>query len=57
MLRNPKTTVYGYLVLASALCTLLAHALGDHGLSVTDIAHLGEALAGVGLISAGDGSH
>lgn len=56
MLRNPKTTAYGYLVLIAAVATLLAHAMGD-GLSVTDIAHLGEALAGVGLIAARDGSH
>lgn len=56
MLQHPKTTIYGYLVLLAAVSTLLAHALGD-SLSVADIAHLGEALAGVGLISAGDGSH
>lgn len=56
-MRNPKTTIVGYLALVSAVCTLLIHSLSGAGLNLDDLLVLSQALAGVGLIAGRDGSH
>lgn len=54
-MKNPKTTILGYLVLASAVLHVAIAALQGNfaNLGVADVL---SALSGVGLIAAADGS-
>ena len=53
-MKNPKTTIAGYLLVITSLATMVAHVLtGD--INVMDIQNIVGALAGIGLISAQDG--
>ena len=58
-MNNPKTTIAGYLTIAIAVLTVAVHILtaGFGSLGAADIGAVMAALAGVGLISAKDGSH
>jgi len=58
-MRNPKTTIAGYLALAIAILTTAQHVLtgGFGALGAQDLPAIMAALAGVGLIAASDGGH
>lgn len=56
-LKNPKTTIAGYLVLLGSISTIAAHVMIGQGLSVQDLTALVTALAGVGLVLSSDGGH
>jgi hypothetical protein len=58
-MKNPKTTVAGYLTLAIAILTTVYHVLtgGFSAIGSQDIPAVLAALAGIGLISASDGGH
>ena len=55
-MRNPKTTLPGYLVLAASMLSLAAKLLAG-GLDAAAIQDILAALAGIGLIGAHDGGH
>jgi hypothetical protein len=59
LVKNPKTTIAGYITLTIAVLTVVSHVLtaGIGGLGAGDIAAIMAALAGVGLIAASDGGH
>ncbi len=53
-MKNPKTTIAGYLLVLTSVVTMIAHMLtGEIG--IMDIQNIVGALAGIGLISAQDG--
>lgn len=56
-MKNPKTTVAGYLILLAAVATVAAHLLTGAGLGQTDIGAVVAAVTGLGLIGASDGGH
>ena len=56
-MKNPKTTIAGYLVLLAAVATVAAHVLSGAGLGTADIGAVVAAVSGLGLINASDGSH
>jgi hypothetical protein len=56
-MKNPKTTVAGYLILLASVATVAAHLLSGSGLGQTDIAAVVTAITGLGLIGASDGGH
>lgn len=56
-MKNPKTTIAGYLVVLAAVATVAAHLLSGAGLGQSDIAALVAAVTGLGLIGASDGGH
>ena len=56
-MKNPKTTIAGYLVLAASIVTVVAHFLTAGSLNQTDMAAVIAAIAGLGLIGASDGGH
>lgn len=56
-MKNPKTTIAGYLVLLGSLSTVGAHLMTGQGLSVQDLMAVVTALAGVGLVLSSDGGH
>lgn len=55
-MNNPKTTIAGYLVVAGAVLTVVAHVLTG-GLTQADFSAVMAALAGIGLVFAADGGH
>lgn len=56
-MKNPKTTIAGYLMVLAAVATVVAHVLSGSGLGQTDIAAVVAAIGGLGLINASDGGH
>lgn len=55
MLKHPKTTWAGVLMLLAAGIAFVAKLLQGHGIEMTDIHTLMAALAGAGFIAAADG--
>ena len=55
-MKNPKTTIAGYLVLGASVISFAAKILGG-GLDAGAIQEVMTALGGIGLITAHDGSH
>jgi hypothetical protein len=56
-MKNPKTTIAGYLLLLASVATVAAHLLGGSGLGQADIAAVIGAIGGLGLVGASDGGH
>ena len=56
-MKNPKTTIAGYLILAASVITVVAHVLAGGGLTQADIGAVLGAISGIGLIGASDGGH
>lgn len=56
-MKNSKTTISGYLILAATIFTVVAHFLSTGSISSADFAAIPSALAGIGLIAAADGGH
>jgi hypothetical protein len=56
-MKNPKTTIAGYLILLASVATVAAHLLTGAGLGQGDIAAVVGAISGIGLIGAADGGH
>ena len=56
-MKNPKTTVAGYLTIAASIIGIIAHVLSSGGIGMSDIQALLGILAGFGLIAAQDGGH
>lgn len=56
-MKNPKTTIAGYLVLLAAVATVAAHVLSGSGIGSADIGAVVAAISGIGLINSGDGGH
>lgn len=57
MIKNPWTTIPGYLTLIGAVVLAVAHCMQGNCLGAGDITVLMGAMAGIGLISAKDGGH
>ena len=57
VLKNPYTTVIGYIVLAGAVLTLLGKLLTGNLDMTTDWPILMGALVGAGFVKAADGGH
>lgn len=55
-MKNPKTTIAGYLVLLASIATVAAHVLTG-GITSADLAAIPAALTGIGLIGSSDGGH
>lgn len=56
-MKNPKTTIAGYLILLASVVTVAAHVLTGAGLSQADLGAVVAAISGLGLIGASDGGH
>lgn len=56
-MKNPKTTIAGYLILLASVATVAAHLLSGAGLGQADIGAVVAAVSGLGLIGASDGGH
>lgn len=56
-MKNPKTTIAGYLILAASLATVAAHLLSGAGFGASDIGAVVTAVGGLGLVGASDGGH
>ena len=56
-MKNPKTTIAGYLTIGASIIGVIAHVLSSGGVSTSDIQALLAIIPGLALIAAKDGGH
>lgn len=54
-MKNPRTTIAGYLIIAAVVLQIAAKLLTGEGVDSIQVNHLVEALIGAGFVAARDG--
>jgi hypothetical protein len=56
-MKNPKTTIAGYMLIVGGVFTIIAHFLSNGSVSMADLNSLIVIIGGGGLVAASDGGH